>query len=82
MIPWRRFVDIATHCDLGFVVVLMAGGSNFDQRAEAFEDGVFDVLDALLDLPKIPETTKRAIWAACLKGFGPGPGQATSPKAV
>ena len=82
MIPWRRLVDIATHCDLGFVVVLMAGSFNFDQGTEVFEDGVFDVLDALLDLPKIPETTKRAIWAAYLKGFGPGPGEASSPKAV
>jgi hypothetical protein len=60
----------------------MAGGFNFDQRAEAFEDGVFDVLDALRDLPKIPETTKRALWAAYLKGFGSGPGEASSPKAV
>ena len=79
---WRRLVDIATHYDLGFVVVLLAGSFNFDQRAEAFEDGVFDVLDALRDLPKIAETTKRALWAAYLKGFGPGPGEASSPKAA
>jgi DNA-binding NtrC family response regulator len=79
---WRRLVDIASHYDLGFVVILMAGSFNFDQRAEAFEDGVFDVLDALRDLPKIAETTKRALWAAYLKGFGPGPGEASSPKAA
>jgi DNA-binding NtrC family response regulator len=79
---WRRLVDIATHYDLGFVVVLMAGTFDFDQRAEAIEDGVFDVLDALHDLPKVAEAAKRALWAAYLKGSGPDPGEANSPKAA
>lgn len=79
---WRRLVDIASHYDLGFVVVLMASNFDFDQRAEAFEDGVFDVLDALHDLPKVAETAKRALWAAYLNGSGPGPGEASPPKAA
>lgn len=79
---WRRLVDIATHYDLGFVVVLMAGTFDSGQRAEAIEDGVFDILDALHDLPKVAETAKRAMWAAYLKGSGPDPGEASSPKAA
>jgi DNA-binding NtrC family response regulator len=79
---WRRLVDIATHYDPGFVVVLMASTFDSDQRAEAFEEGVFDVLDALHDLPKVSETAKRALWAAYLKGSGPDPGKASSPKAA
>jgi DNA-binding NtrC family response regulator len=67
---WRRLVDIANHYDLGFVVVLVASSFDFNQWAEALEDGAFDVLDALHELPRSAEVAKRALWAAYLKGAG------------
>jgi DNA-binding NtrC family response regulator len=65
---WRRLVDIARHYDLGFVVVLVASTFDFNQRAEALEEGAFDVLDAFHELPRAAEVAKRALWAAYLKG--------------
>jgi DNA-binding NtrC family response regulator len=79
---WRRLVDIASHYHLGFVVVLVASNFDLNQWAEALEAGAFDVLDALHELPKAAETAKRAFWAAYLKGSGPGPEVAGSPKAA
>jgi DNA-binding NtrC family response regulator len=79
---WRRLVDIASHYDLGFVVVLVASTFDSNQLAEAQENGAFDVLDVLHELPKAAEATKRALWAAYLKGAGPGPEAAISPKAA
>src|SRR5713226_5322895 len=76
---WRRLTDIANHYDLGFEVVLW--GRNFDlaEWVEALKDGAFDVLDAMCEPPKTVEATKRALWAAYLKGAGPNP-RATSPQ--
>lgn len=68
---WRRMVDIANHYDLDFVVVLVASTFDFSERAEALEDGAFDVLDALHELPKTAEAARRAVWAAYLRGAGP-----------
>ena len=79
---WRRLVDIASHYDLGFVVVLVASTFDCNQWAEALEDGAFDVLDALHELPKAAEFAKRALWAAYLKGAGPNPRAASPPKAA
>ncbi len=80
---WRRLVDIARHYDLGFVVVLVASAFDFNQWAEALEDGAFDVLDALHELPRAAEVAKRALWAAYLKGAGgPRPEDAIPPKAA
>jgi len=75
---WRRLVDIADHYDLGFVIVLIASAFDFNQWGEALQDGAFDVLDALHELPKAAEAARRALWAAYLKGSGPGP-EAASP---
>jgi hypothetical protein len=65
---WKRLADLANYTDLPFVVVLVA--TNFDLRTwvGALEDGAFDVLDALDELPKAGETARRALWAAYLKG--------------
>ena len=79
---WRRLVDIANYYNLGFVVFLVASPFDFNQSAEAQEDGAFDVLDVLHELPKVAEVTKRALWAAYLKGAGPSPDVASSPKAA
>ena len=79
---WRRLVDVANYYNLGFVVLLVATPFDFNQSAEAQENGAFDVLDALHDLPKVAEVTRRALWAAYLKGAGPSPDVASPPKAA
>jgi DNA-binding NtrC family response regulator len=67
---WRRLVDIATHYDLGFVVILVATAFDIQEWGEALEYGAFDVLDGLDELPKVAESAKGAAWAAYLKGVG------------
>jgi DNA-binding NtrC family response regulator len=79
---WRRLVDIASHYNLGFVVLLVSSSFDCNQSAEAQENGAFDVLEVLHELPKVAEVTKRALWAAYLKGAGPSPDVAGSPKAA
>jgi DNA-binding NtrC family response regulator len=79
---WRHLVDIASYYNLGFVVLLVASPFDFNQSAEAIENGAFDVLDVSHELPKVAEVTQRALWAAYLKGGGPSPDVASSPKAA
>ena len=57
---------------------------NFDlrERAVALNEGVFDVLDAMCEQPKAVESTKRALWAAYLKGAGPDPRAANPQRAA
>jgi DNA-binding NtrC family response regulator len=76
---WRRLIDIANHYDLRFEVVLWARSFDLLEWTEALKDGAFDVLDAMCEQPKAVESTKRALWAAYLKGAGPKP-RATSPQ--
>ena len=76
---WRRLVDIAKHYDLGFEVVVMARHFDLLEWSEVLRDGAFDVIDAASELPIASETMKRALWAAYLKGAGPGT-NATSPQ--
>jgi len=70
---WRRLADIASQYDLGFVVVLVTRGFDFHQYSTALEEGVFDVVDALHDLPQAADAARGALWAAYLKGTGPSP---------
>jgi len=79
---WRRLVDLASHYNLGFVVLLLASSFDFKQSTEAQESGAFDVLDVLHDMPKVAEVTKRALWVAYLKGAGPSPDVVCAPKAA
>ncbi len=76
---WRRLTDIANHYDLGFEVVLWARNFDLAEWVEALKDGAFDVLDAMCEPPKALEATRRALWAAYLKGAGPNP-RMTSPQ--
>jgi DNA-binding NtrC family response regulator len=79
---WRRLTDIANHYDLGFEVVLWARTFDLPDWTEALKEGAFDVLDAMCEQPKAVEATKRALWAAYLKGAGPNPRAASPPKAA
>ena len=76
---WRRLTDIANHYDLGFEVVLWARNFDLAEWVEALKDGAFDVLDAMCEPPKAVEATRRALWAAYLKGAGPNP-RVTNPQ--
>jgi hypothetical protein len=60
----------------------VASPFDFNQSAEAQENGAFDVLDVMHELPKVVEVTKRALWVAYLKGAGPSPDVASPPKAA
>jgi DNA-binding NtrC family response regulator len=79
---WRRLADIAKHYDLGFEIVLWARNFDLHEWVAALEEGAFDVLDALCEQPKAVEATKRALWAAYLKGAGPNPRAASPRKAA
>src|SRR2546427_11100793 len=68
---WRRLIDVASHYNLAFVVILLARSFDLRQWAEALMDGAFDVLDALNELPKAAEVAKRAWEAAELKRSRP-----------
>src|SRR5947209_2767551 len=70
---WRCLTEIANHYDLGFEVVLWARNFDLAEWVEALKDGAFDVLDAMCEPRKVVEATKRALWAAYLKGAGPNP---------
>src|SRR2546425_2237304 len=65
---WRRLTDIANHYDLGYEVVLWARNFDLAEWVEALKEGAFDVLDAMCDPQKAGEATRRALWAAYLKG--------------
>jgi DNA-binding NtrC family response regulator len=79
---WRRLADIANHYDLGFEVVLWARSFDLLEWTEALKEGAFDVLDAMGEAPKAVESTKRALWAAYLKGAGPHPRAANPQRAA
>jgi DNA-binding NtrC family response regulator len=70
---WKRLADIDSHYRPGFVIILVATNFDLNEWGEALEDGAFDVLDALHELPKVGEIARRALWAAYLKGAGPHP---------
>src|SRR2546425_8684851 len=65
---WRRLIDVANHHDLGYEVVLWARNFDLAEWVEALKEGAFDVLDAMCDPQKAGEATRRALWAAYLKG--------------
>jgi DNA-binding NtrC family response regulator len=67
---WRRLTDVANHYDLRFEVVLWARNFDLKEWAEALDNGVFDVLDAVNEQSRIVEATRCALWAAYLKGAG------------
>jgi DNA-binding NtrC family response regulator len=79
---WKRLTDIANHYDLGFEVVLWARNFDLAEWAEAMKDGAFDVLDVMCEAPKAVETSRRALWAAYLKGAGPTPSVSSPQKAA
>ena len=78
---WKRLADIDRHYHPGFVVILIASTCDLNEWGQALEDGAFEVLDALRELPQVAEVARRALWVAYLKGAGPRP-EAWSPQRV
>jgi DNA-binding NtrC family response regulator len=70
---WTKLTDIASHYDLPFEIVLWVSNFDLPEWAKALNDGAFDVLDAIHEQRRVAEVTKRAVWAAFLKGAGPSP---------
>jgi DNA-binding NtrC family response regulator len=70
---WKGLADVDSHYRPGFVVILVATTFDLNKWGQALEDGAFDVLDALHELPNVGEAARRALWAAYLKGAGPRP---------
>lgn len=70
---WNRLAHLASDCRSSFVVILVANEFTAEQRAMALEDGAFDVLSTMQDLPRLVEVVRGAFWAAYLKGAGPRP---------
>ncbi len=66
---WRRLIEVAQHYDLSFELVLLARNFNLNEWTEVLQDGAFDVLDVVCDLPKAAEAAKRAFGAAYLRRF-------------
>jgi PleD family two-component response regulator len=70
---WKRLADVDRQYRPGIVVILVATTFDLNEWGRALEDGAFDVLDALYELPNVAEAARRALWAAYLKGAGPRP---------
>jgi DNA-binding NtrC family response regulator len=75
---WRRLIDVASHYDLGFEIIIWARNFDSSEWAEALNDGAFDVIDALYEKRRTIEIAKHALWAIYLKGVGPS-SRTTSP---
>jgi DNA-binding NtrC family response regulator len=70
---WKRLTDLASHHRPGFAVIVVATAFDLKKWAAALEDGAFEVVDGLNELPRVSEAVKRALWVAYLKGTGPFP---------
>jgi CheY-like chemotaxis protein len=70
---WNRLAEVDSRYRPGFVIILVATTFDPNEWGQALEDGAFDVLDALHELPNVAEAARRALWAAYLKGAGPRP---------
>lgn len=66
---WKSLLDVADHFNLSLEIILLTRNFTHGQWAEAIQDGAFDVLDVLYDLPKAAAAAKRAWGAAYLKRF-------------
>jgi DNA-binding NtrC family response regulator len=67
---WRRLIDMAKHYDLAHEVVLLADDFDLRQWGDALNEGAFDVINILYELPNAPNVVVAAFWAVYLKGGG------------
>ena len=67
---WRRLIDLSKHYELTHEVVLLADDFDLRQWGEALNDGAFDVINLLYELPNAANVVVAAFWAVYLKGGG------------
>jgi len=67
---WQRLVDVVYHYDLKLEVILLARSFDLTEWAGALNEGAFDVLDVLNELPSAARVATSAFWAAYLRGSG------------
>jgi DNA-binding NtrC family response regulator len=67
---WRRLVDITKYYDLALEVVLLARDFDLKEWADALNEGAFDVINVLYELPNAAKVVTAAFWAVYLKGGG------------
>jgi DNA-binding NtrC family response regulator len=68
---WKELAVTAHQCRPRFAIILVARTFDLGDWAQALEDGAFDVLDALYELPRAVETVRRALWTEYLTGTWP-----------
>jgi DNA-binding NtrC family response regulator len=73
---WRHLIDLAHHHELGFEIVLLGRTFSDKEWAQALQEGVYDVLDVLTDLPRAAQVAKSAAGADYLRRFRPRAKQA------
>jgi DNA-binding NtrC family response regulator len=67
---WKHLAEIDRRYRPGFVVVLLATNFDLNEWGQALQEGAFEVLDALNELPRVAHVARCALWAAYLKGAG------------
>jgi DNA-binding NtrC family response regulator len=67
---WLRLVDVARHYDLRLEIILMARSFDLTEWADALNEGAFDVIDVLREMPSAGRVVASAFWAAYLRGSG------------
>ena len=72
---WRRLLDLESRKqpEFAFAIVLVTRTFDPDQCFYAMQDGAFDVIDAVRDLPNVGVVVRRALLAEYLMGAGPSP---------
>ena len=71
---WRQLTDQFTgRKKSGLSVVVITKTFDLHDWSEALQDGAFDVIDALSDLPKVGTVVRRALLVQYLMGSGPRP---------
>jgi DNA-binding NtrC family response regulator len=68
---WERLAEMADRYHRRFVIIVVATKLDDGLRSAALEEGVFEVLNASSDLPRLGEAARSALWAAYLEGARP-----------
>lgn len=68
---WKRLVWTAHHVRPRFSVIVLAKTFSLREWAQALDDGAFEVIDALSELPKMTEVVRHALLTEYLLGERP-----------
>jgi CheY-like chemotaxis protein len=68
---WKRLAAVADRARTRFSVIVLAKTFGLHEWAEALDDGAFEVLDAISELPKLAEVVRHALLTEYLLGERP-----------